>query len=671
MEPIQATDYHELVQVADPQLSPDGETVAFVHKRPEDDEEYETNVYTVSADGSADAEPFTTGGSDSEPRYSPSGDRLAFVRSENDDPPQLYLVPTDGGEARQVTDVVGGVSDIAWAPDGTRIAFTQRSTEKERREGYDLVTDEEYEREQPDPRVIDRLIYRAHEQYFDGTRSHVYTVDLDADSGDGLVERHTDGDYDFVAPTFGDADTLYYAVKRGENPDDHIEYDIDALDLPTRARETVTTTISWEPSLDATEDGRVAYPYTPGDRPTLRQNEIEVYDRETDETVRPTAGIDRMAGVFSFDESGDDVLFLTPDEGHVTLRRAPVEDTSAADIETLVAEGGATGFDVRDDRVVVAKSEWNHRGDVFVYDDSKDTERRLTSVNKAFLDTHHVGELEEIRFKSDDGVEVQGWVLHPPGFDADGTYPLAVEIHGGPHAMWTTSGTMFHEFQTLAARGYVVFWCNPRGSAGYGERFMSAIDADWGDVTTRDVLAGANLVCEREYVDEDAQFVTGGSFGGFMTGWLIGHTDRFAGAVAQRGVYELNSFYGSTDAFKLIEDDFDATPWEAPEFLWSQSPAAHVEAVETPTLVIHADEDYRVPVSNGELFYLYLKKQGIDTRLVRYPREGHELSRSGEPGHVVDRIERLIRWFDGYSPHHDVAVALERGDDGLSGTDET
>jgi dipeptidyl aminopeptidase/acylaminoacyl peptidase len=661
MEPIQAADYRDIVQVSDPQLSPDGETVAFVHEDPADDESYDRNVYTVPADGSADAEPFTTGGSDTEPRFSPSGDRLAFVRSD-DETADVYVVPTDGGEARQVTDVVGDVSSIAWRPDGEALTFTQRATEAERRASQDLAADDGYERETPDPRVIDRMVYRADQQYFDGTRSHVYTVDLDSEA----VERHTDGDFDFVAPTFGDEATLYYGVKRGEEPDDSIEYDIDALDLETLARETVTTTTAWELDIEATADGTLAYPYTEPDRPTIRQREIEVFDREAGETVRPTAGIDRMAGAFAFD--GDALLFSTPDEGHRKVRRGPLVDTDSEDIGVVVAQGDVTAFDARDGRVVVTKSEWDHRGDVFLTEEGE--ERRLTNVNSDYFETHHVAEPEGIRFESDDGVEIQGWVLHPPEFDEDETYPLAVEIHGGPHAMWSTAGTMFHEFQTLAARGYVVFWSNPRGSTGYGESFMAAIERDWGAVTSTDVLAGVDEVCERDYVDDSQQFLTGGSFGGYMTGWLIGHTDRFAGAVSQRGVYELNSFYGSTDAFHLVEWDFDATPWEDPEFLWEHSPAAHVESVETPTLVVHADDDYRVPVNNGELFYLFLRKQGVDTRLVRYPREGHELSRSGEPGHVVDRLERIARWFDGYSEYHDAPPALERGDDGLSGSED-
>ena len=172
--------------------------------------------------------------------------------------------------------------------------------------------------------------------------------------------------------------------------------------------------------------------------------------------------------------------------------------------------------------------------------------------------------------------------------------------------------------------------------------------------------------------DADNAFLTGGSFGGYMTAWAVGHTDFFDGAVAQRGVFDLTGFYGSTDAYQLIEGDFDAVPWRDAEFLWEHSPAAYAEHVDTPTLVVHADNDYRTPANTAELFYLSLKKQGVDTRMVRYPREGHELSRSGEPGHVVDRIERVARWFDGYSDHHDAERALdrERGDGLSAGEDE-
>ncbi len=664
MEPVRAVDYHDIVRVSDPRLAPGGERVAFVRTTPIDGESYESTVYVVPTSGGEPRRFTASSGRDSEPRWSPDGDRLAFVssRGEDDDRAQLWVLPTDGGEARQVTDVVGGVSSIAWSPDGTRIAFAQKATVEDRKTERDLELDDpEYESEPPDPRVIDRLVYRADGRYFDGRRSHVYVVDLGTDT----VTRRTEGDYDYRNPAWGDETTLYLTVKRTGDPDDSIVHDIVSYDTTTGEAETITQTTGWNVTVAPTSDGRIAYPRTPERKASMRQTELEVFDTETGETVNPTESLDRtVVGAARWDDDEATLYFRTPDGGGVVLRRVP-GDASAAP-ETVVADGEIGGFDVGADHAVYATSEWDHPGDVFVADPDGAGTNRLTRVNESYLEERAVAEPEELRFESADGVEVQGWVLTPPTFDEAEQYPLVVEVHGGPHSMYSTSGTMWHELQTLAARGYVVFWCNPRGSIGYGESFAMAIEREWGPVTMRDVLAGADLVEAREYVDETNQFLTGGSFGGYMTGWIVGHTDRFAGAVAQRGVYDLASFYGSTDAFNLVEWEFGTAPWEDPSFLWAQSPVATVEAVTTPTLVLHADDDFRVPVNNGEMFYLFLQQNGVETRLVRYPREGHELSRSGEPDHVVDRIERIARWFDGYSAHHDVPKALDRGDDGLS-----
>ncbi|MDZ7702270.1 MAG: S9 family peptidase [Halobacteriales archaeon] len=685
MEPVEAADYHDIVQVADPQVAPDGDSVAFVRKAPDDEESYEATVYTVPVDGGEPSQFTVAEGVDSSPRYSPSGDRLAFVstRGADDDRPQLWVLPTGGGEARQVTNVAGGVGSIAWSPDGTRIAFTQRSTPGEREEGLDLDLEageeepEAYEREPPDPRVIDRLVFRTGTNYFDDTHSHLYVVDLAEDEVERLsaggpdddAPVPSDGRREFETPEWGGEDELYYTVCREADPDDAARYDVEALDLGSGEVETVVGTSGWGADLAATADGRVAFPYTPEERTSIRQTELRVHDRSTGETHELTAELDRTlafgAGI-QWGPEEEQVYFATPDEGAVALRRAPWQGGT---VETVIHEGGLTGFSVGEDATAFVQSEWDHRGDVFLANDGGST--RLTGVNAEYLEAHAIGEPEELRFAGGDGDEVQGWVLTPPDFDPEETYPLAVEVHGGPHAMWTTSGTMWHEFQTLAARGYVVFWCNPRGSTGYGEAFMSAIERDWGDVTMADVMAGVDRVCERDYVDADDLHLTGGSFGGFMTGWMVGRTDRFTSAVPQRGVYDQLGFYGSTDwAYKLVEGDYDTTPTEEPLFLWEESPVAHADGVTTPTLVIHADRDFRVPVNNAELFHRLLEKHGVDTRLVRYPREGHELSRSGEPGHVVDRLERIARWFDGYSAHHDAPRALDRGDDGLSASEE-
>ena len=703
MEPITAADYHDIAVPSDPRLSPDGDRVAFVRRQPNDDDSYETTVYVVDAAGEDDPRRLTLAeGADAEPRWSPSGDRIAFTstRGATDDRQQLWVLPVDGGEARRVTDVVGGVSQIAWSPDGERIAFVQSVTADDREADRDLAVPDDYEPEDhPDPRVIDRTVYRAAERHFDGRRPGVYVVDADATVGgvtdpdpaeSGAIDRVTDRDADFAAPSWGDADTLYYTEAVGDDPDDSVEIAIHAHDFDAGETERVHTTTGWGADLAATADGRVAFTHAEPEQVSMQPTDLRVLDAESGAVTDLTGGIDRGLGRGTAPQWGpaDETLyFATPDEGKTALWRVPAD--GSADPERLLRPGTVSGATVGGDpdagpesvTVAFAASEWDHPGDAFAYDAAADETTRLTQLNADYLDERAVGEPEALSFESD-GVEVQGWLLTPPAgvgddggepADADGQYPLAVEIHGGPHAMWSTAGTMWHEFQTLAARGYAGFWSNPRGSTGYGEEYMQAIERDWGAVTMRDVMAGVETVADRPEIDDSNAFVTGGSFGGFMTAWAVGQTDYFRAAVSQRGVYDLTGFYGSTDAaYKLVEGDFDTTPSAEPEWLWEQSPTGHADAVDTPTLLIHSEDDTRTPICTAELYHRLLRKNGVDTRFVRYPREGHELSRSGEPAHVVDRIERIARWFDGYSEYHDAERALDRPeDDGLSAGEES
>jgi len=690
---VRASDFQDIVQIAEPRVGPDGDRIAFVRKYPDGEEEYAATIHLVE-----DGEPrrFTAEeGVDSQPRFSPSGDRLAFVSTRGeDDRPQLWVVPTGGGEARQVTEVVGGVTDPVWAPDGDRLAFVQRVSAADRKADRDLTVPEEYEPEPPDPRVIDRTVYRSIEEYFDGKRSHVYLVD----TADDTVECVTTGDRDYASPDWADQ-TLYYAVDADvADPDDSTEYEIIRDDSPgddAGDTTTVHTSAGVQPHVRATADHHVACLYVDPERTTLAQTELHVVDVQTGSVAELTANLDRTLGYGSSPQWGPDeqtLYFSTPDEGAVAVWAAEYDPSAGeqqADPERLIREEGASidGAHAGPGTIAFVRSDWSQPGELFVADAGGEDQRQVTRANEAWLGERAIGEPEELRYdpgeirakwaggelpdgaQTDVDRQLQGWLLTPPEFDPDQKYPLVVEVHGGPHSMWTTAGTMWHEFQTLAARGYVVFWSNPRGSAGYGEAFMTAIEREWGGVTTADVLAGVESVLNRSYVDEESVFLTGGSFGGYMTAWLVAHTDLFTAAVSQRGVYDLTGFYGSTDwAYELVECEFGTTPWEAPDRLAAHSPTSHVDCVETPTLLIHSDDDYRTPSCTAELFYRILRKHDVDTRMVRYPGEGHELSRSGQPGHVVDRIERIARWFDGYSDHHDAPVALERDRDaGLSG----
>ena len=730
MKTVEAVDYLELALPREPRVSPDGERVAFVRRTPrvddatgadsnEDDEsdgdeggdageseeeaveptaveDVEATVYVVPLGGGEPRRFTAAAGVDACPRWSPSGDRLAFATDRGEDrAPDVWVLPTDGGEARRVTRVPGGVSALAWGPDGDRIAFLQSTTVEERERGDDCAVDDDYEREDPDPRVIDRTVYRAAEAYTDGTRSHVYVATLDAkDEGDADasgddVTRVTDGEVDHTAPAWGADGSLSFGARDPEDedadPDDTTEFALQRWNADGDGDvETLHHDTSWAPRVAVAADGRVAYVSTPEDRGTLRQADVHVYDPETEAVRVPTAALDRTVdgdSPLQFGSNGESVYVLTPETGSVVVRRVPVAPAGSAaspeaDATVVVGEGAhCSAFDASADVLAFAASEWDHPGDVFAATPRGAEETRLSTLNRDYLDERAVVQPEELSIPAGDAsalrdvdavadhdgepervaeASVQGWLFTPPELGPGESAPLVVQVHGGPHVTWTGAGTMWHEFQTLAAAGFCVFACNPRGSTGYGEAFQAAIERDWGAVTGADVIAGVDAVQERDAVADAETFLAGGSFGGYMTAWLLAHTDRFDAGVPQRGVYDLVSFYGSTDgAYKLVEDDFGATPWTDIEALYRHSPALFADEISAPTLVVHSDDDFRVPTGGAELLYRGLRKAGTPTRLVRYPREGHELSRSGEPGHVIDRIQRIRDWFRGYSTAFD------------------
>ncbi|WP_435181324.1 S9 family peptidase [Halorussus sp. AFM4] len=674
MRPISPEDYHEISKVTtgqldtDPALSPDESRIAYPVKTPKDGMEYESTIFVAPTDG-GEPRRFTAPDTvDTDPAWSPSGDRLSFVRVDDSEIRQLYIMPTDGGEPRQATDVIGGVSEYQWSPDGTRIVFTQAATAEEHRLGVDLdkEADPEYEREEPDPRVITRTVYTVHDGFIDGERSHVYVLDIESDT----VTRITEGDYDFLSPEWGDASTIYYTSKQTGDPDDNyvqdlLSYDMDSESETQLTQFTFPASFPAAPDISATGDGRIAFTVREAERATMQQTDLALYEVETDEVTLLTDGFDRMIRRLSDRPKwGPDdryLYFSTPGPGRIPIWRVCADGASTPEAILDEEIHHVTGFEIGEDHLTFSQSEWNHPGDVFIARSDGEDIRRVTTVNEDYLSNRILNKPEEITFENPDGTDIHGYVLTPSDFDPDQTYPLAVEIHGGPHYLWTTAGTMWHEFQCLAAAGYVVFWCNPRGSVGWGEEFMQEIYRDWGGPDYEDIMAGVDTVMERDYVDETNAFVIGGSYGGFMTSWIVGKTDRFKAAVTQRGVNDIAGMYGSTDGYKFLEDEFGTVPWDDHQLLWEHSPAAYVDQVATPTMVMHAEEDYRSTINTSEMFYRGLRKNDVDTCFIRYPREGHELSRAGEPKHVVDRLRRILRWINGYSDHHDEDPALETG----------
>ena len=286
--------------------------------------------------------------------------------------------------------------------------------------------------------------------------------------------------------------------------------------------------------------------------------------------------------------------------------------------------------------------------ELYIFRDGEFVE--ATGYNHDWLSEVIVQDVHELRFQSPHG-EVQGWYLLPVDYQSGQHYPLALNIHGGPHATWGyATKTMWHEWQFHAARGYAVFYCNPHGSGGYGEDFMRKLHAAWGPVAMDDIMTGVDSFLELGIADASRMAITGGSYGGYMTAWIIAHTDRFKAAVSQRGVYNITSFYGTSYLPLLMSNEFDAEPWENHSAFWDNSPLKYAANIRTPLLLVHSENDFGVPIEQGEQLFAWVRR-ATDTpiKMLRYPREGHELSRSGEPNHRISRLTEMINWFDEYA----------------------
>jgi dipeptidyl aminopeptidase/acylaminoacyl peptidase len=275
-------------------------------------------------------------------------------------------------------------------------------------------------------------------------------------------------------------------------------------------------------------------------------------------------------------------------------------------------------------------------------------ERRISQENDALLETLVVAAPEPFEVVSTDGQTVHGWLMKPAGFSQRKRWPLVLEVHGGPETMF--AATFFHEFQVLAARGYAVLYTNPRGSKGYGEAFTARIFADWGNQDAADCMAAVEAAADARWVDSDRLGVTGGSYGGFMTAWLVGHTNRFQAAVSQRGCYNFSSFYGTSDIGPWFGDYILGGPVYEREALYRErSPLTYAPQMQTPLLLIHSEQDLRCPIEQAEQLFVQLRRIGkAEVEMVRFPEESHNLSRSGRPDRRIERLERIVGWFDKY-----------------------
>jgi dipeptidyl aminopeptidase/acylaminoacyl peptidase len=663
---IAAEDLYDLQFVEDPQISPDGRHIAFVKLGLDKlGNQYRRSIWIVRpGDSKAKPRQFTFGAkSDTSPRWSPDSRRLAFV-SARDGKPQIYLIGLDGGEARPLTAMPNGASNPVWSPDGQRLAFLSPVSREERRRedaGREELPPasaleakhrkewkEEEDRRKADPRVITRFPYRTGTEFLDDRFSHIYVMDVGDEPGKPYRLTEGEMNFDHISWT---KDGRYLLSTQSRVPDyDPWGYH-DVIRVPINGRRRSFRRLT-----------RPGYEYfgpemSPDGRwiAVCRMVETGSWGHTTHLAVMPAGGGAVRDLTLAFDRSVEAVrwssdsrwlYFQAGDHGDTSLYRVGVRGGL---VERVI--GGrrmVLGFSVdRAGRLAFVAATPERPTDLYVAEAGGRPERRLSDFNDKLLAEREIARTEAVRFTAPDGYALQGWMLKPAGFRKGRKHPLVVSVHGGPHIMWGPSyPSMWIEWQFQAARGYVVFYCNPRGAEGYGEAHTDAIHNEWGELAMNDVLAGVDKVVGMGFVDSTRMALTGGSYAGYLTAWIVGHDRRFACAWAQRGLYNLLSWYGTSDIPQLIEREFDGFAFDQTEKIWQQSPLAYARDIHTPLAIEHQDQDYRCPVADAEQLYAALKRLKRTVVFYRYPREGHEMSRSGEPQHRVDRLKRMIAWFD-------------------------
>lgn len=641
---IQPNDLFQMIAVESPRLSPDGRWIAYVQMtRKQASNSVHRSIWVISVDGSQHLQLTAGDKQDRNPTWTPDSAQIVFV-SNRHEKPQLYRISLAGGEAQRLTQMPNGVGGYpALSADGRYVAFLSGMSAAERRAEDAAEPLPAYKA--PDPYVFD---HAPVDLDFNGRYAQIYVLDLHTPAAP--PRRLTDEDNHYESPIWlADRHTLISSRSRKPQNDAAWLYEQSvSIELASGVL-TPLTGEGWrtyEP-LPSPDGSTLLFSLRPDHKPINQQVHLGTVSAQGGEPRRITQQLDRFVELHQWCADSRTVMLTARHAGAVRLYQL---DSVSGEVQMLTDETlTLTALHAHSpQQTVYAAFGIDGAHELYHYDGQ--THHQLTHLNAAWLQTVEVVQPQRLTYSAPDGTTIEGWFMPPAAFDAAQSYPLAVNIHGGP-SLWygPSQPSLWLEWQHHAASGYAVFYCNPRGSSGYGEAFMLANHADWGASPAADVLAGVDAVLSAHtWLDPQRLAITGGSYGGYLTAWIISHDDRFAAAVTQRGPYNLESFHGTTDLPIFISSNMTAEPWEAPHIFRENSPIHYTQHINTPLLILHSLEDSRVHVTEAIQLFTSLKRQGKTVQLVLFPREGHELSRSGEPQHIIERLNRIVGWWDTY-----------------------
>jgi len=702
-KPIVASDLMKIATANQIQIAPDGSKAVMVVTRKalkgESEYYYTRHLYLVDLSGKEEPRQLTFGDkNDGQPQWSPDGRSLAFVRTDGEKS-QVWILPLSGGEAYVLTKSEFGAVAPRWSPDGKKILYTSAIPHYAidaklpwtyERPGRALGDEPNFKNMKADekkkvtnspdgnleevrawlaknasesnPRVLNRQDIQGELNLQpDENFSHLFVQTVG--SSDKAVQL-TNGFQDFTNAEWSPdgkkiiCDSKVYAI----HPDRERDNDIWIIDVETKQGKQFLTWPGYSiGGAEFSPDGSmVSFTASTTEGRFYAQSMIAVATASGDKPTLLTQSLDRDAGAAVWSADGKTIYFLAQADGDIPLYS--VSAKGGAISKLLGNDNGVNDFDVNGDKIVYALTETRNPWEIHLYNAKDKSNKALTKLNEEWVKEKQIVFPKEYWLTRPDGSKIQYWVMEPLA-RKDGTkYPTILNIHGGPSAMWGPGVfSMWHEYQLENSWGYGVVYCNPRGSGGYGDKFKRANYQDWGTGPAGDILASLDdAISKNSWIDKDQLFVEGGSYAGYMVAWIVGHDNRFKAANAQRGVYELSTFMGEGNAWRLIPDHFGGYPWEKKtrEILDANSPLTYVGNINTPLLIIHGDQDLRTGVIQSETLYKSLKIMNKPVEYIRYPREGHELTRSGNPGRMMDHLLRVVEFFERYARHPETPPAF-------------
>jgi acylaminoacyl-peptidase len=644
-------DVFELEIAADPQISPDGSRVAYVRQSMDImTDRARGNIWLVSTDGQRHRPLLSGADSYTSPAWSPNGDRIAYVSSAEGRGPQIHVRWMDNGQTAMLTNLREGPSAIAWSPDGSQIAFSMFVAA----EGTTLATPpkapEGAEWAAP-VKVIDSLYYRADGRgYLETGNTHIFVLSAEG----GTPRQLTSGDFNHggLLSWAPDGNTIAFSANRLDDYEHQpTQSEIWTVNVDDGTLTQLTDRLGPDVAPRYSPDGS-SIVYLGYDDRKMGYHNSSVYVMDADGTNARalTADFDRSIGAVDwagasnrlyvqYDDSGDRHIATLSMNGNLS---SIASDVGSASIGRPYTSGG---FSVADNGSYAYTAGTPYRPADVAAGRRGRAPRKLTALNDDLFTHKDLGQVEEMRWTSVGGLEIEGWIVTPPDFDASTKYPLILEIHGGP---FTAYGPHFSaEIQLMAAAGYVVLYTNPRGSTSYGFDFANEIHHNYPGQDYDDLIAGVDAAIARGYVDENRLYVTGGSGGGVLTAWIVGKTDRFRAAVSAKPVINWISTVLTTDIGAFMPEYwFASQPWEDPDSYWDRSPLSLVGNVSTPTMLMTGEQDHRTPIPEAEQYYQALQLRKIDTVLVRIPDASHGIA--GRPSQLIAKIDNILAWFEKY-----------------------